>query len=388
MKSRWWLLAGLVALTVLLAGCDLFSRELYLSEDDFPDRDTGKLVMFLPPSGTAVKTIDPVDDMVIRRYVITLQHVSSGQTISETKTPTAGYTEYTKTGLAPGDWDVYVVAYDAISGGDAIGAIGGSVSGHATYGVIANDTVVRWVEIVPLTGMGHLTLGLTWNEGAIEPTVGVDAYLVPTTVADPDAHSADPAYKLPRPWSINEANWTAAYDSDDPATPAVVEGPDAGYYYLYLDVLSDGAVVASLNPESVRIAAGKLTDGDLSLVYGQGGLTLQIVANMEDPVPITWNPAPPASVGASATFSISAVAGRVAWDDPATVGADYEFVYHWYLDGSPLTWNDGDTDDASLVNYTGGSAGVHSLGVVLIERSLSDSSVRTISSEGFTYIKE
>jgi hypothetical protein len=349
MKKWIWIV---LALPVVLAGCDLFHRDFTRTADDFADSSTGSLVLLLDGNTIGTKTIAP-PNMTAARYDIELTH-DTASTISEENWASS---VYTKNGLAEGLWHIKITAEDA--DGIEIGAISGSVSATDSFTITAGEVLSKTVSLIPLVGNGGLSLTLDWPEGTVNSPVTMAAWLVPENAPGPSTDN-DITF------SVVEGNRTASY-----TVPSLA----AGYYTLYMQLSGDGEVVWGW-VESVRIVSGMTTGGSLHLVSGTGGLSLTIVVDLENPIVIDWIPTtPPTSITEGNNLSIEA--------DPAQDAVTgYSFSYQWYLEGAALA---GQTN-AVLTYGSALAVGDYALCVVVTEKqTLTPFAVRTISSNGFNF---
>ena len=119
MKKFLWIA---IALVLVLSGCELFNRNFYQSENDFPDPTKGAMVLLLSEDGLAAsKTIKP-PDLDVAQYDMVCTHDTIPGTHFEEENWQAA-SAYTKNGLAPGIWTLTLVAED--STGFEIGAVNG-----------------------------------------------------------------------------------------------------------------------------------------------------------------------------------------------------------------------------------------------------------------------
>lgn len=352
MKKWIWIV---LALPVILAGCDLFHRDFSRTADDFEDSNTGSLVLLLDGNTIGTKTIAP-PNMTAAQYDIELTHATAPTITLENWASSV----YTKNGLATGLWTVKITAEDA--SGNEIGAISGITSGTDTFTILAGQVVTKPVTVIPLVGNGGLSLTLNWPEGAVNLPATMAAWLVP--------ENAIGSYTdYPVTFNVNSGTRTASYVV--PLSP----GKSAGYYTLLMQLSGAGEIVWGW-AESVRIVSGMTTTGLLELVSGTGGLDLNIVVDMENPIVINWIPTtPPTSITQGSNLSITAQPAQVA-------AAGYAFSYQWYLEGSALA---GKTS-AALTYGAALAVGDYGLCVVVTEKqTVTPFAVRTISSNGFNF---
>ena len=353
--SKWiWIV---LAILVALSGCELFSRDFYLTETDFPDKNAGMLVMLLDGSSIATKTIAPAD-MVVAKYNLTFTHTTApANNFTEVDWPAAAV--YSKNGLAPGNWTVAAVAKD--STGFQIGAISGVVAQTAPFTITAGQiTGPVALNIIPIIGTGDLSLTLTWPVGAATTPVTMTTYLVP-------AGATGPVTDHPITFIINEASRNATCS---------LTAKNAGYYTLQTQLFGAGTLVWGW-VDSVRIVNGKNASGTLTLTSGTGGLTLQVTSDMQNPITINWNATPPASITVGQSITVT------AQPVPTTPTAGYAYNYQWYLDGVSL----GTGYQTAGITY-GSTLAPRDYGLCVVvteKQTASPFGIRTISSKGFNF---
>lgn len=355
--NKWiW---ALLLLAVTLAGCDLFSRDFYLQESDFPDKNLGALMLLLDGNSIANKTIAPAD-MTVARYDLTFTHTTAANNF--TVADWAAGSSYSKNGLAPGSWTVAVAAED--STGVRIGGIGGVLTNTTPFTITAGQiTGPVAVNVIPLIGTGNVTLTLTWPIGTVNSPVTIASFLAPAGSTTPE----EPANAIT--FVINEPSRSAS---------CILTGETASYHTLLLR-LSGAGTLAWGWVDSVRIVTGKDYTGAMALTSGTGGLTLNLTSDMQNPITINWStvlPAalPPAGITAGTNFTVAAV------PTPGTPATGYTYYYQWYQNGSSL----GSSFQAASITY--GSTllpGDYGLCVVVTEKQTAGSGIRTISSKGF-----
>lgn len=355
--NKWiW---ALLLLAVTLAGCDLFSRDFYLQESDFPDKNLGALVLLLDGNSIATKTIAP-GDMDVVYYDLTFTHTTAANNFTAADWRLAS--AYSKNGLAPGSWNVTVVAKDSAK--VPIGAYNGATTNTFPFSITAGViTTTLPVSVIPLTGNGTLTLNLSWPVGSVTSPPTIASFLAPAGAAIPD----DALYAIPQVnWTINESTRSASCS----VTKAT------GYWTLLLRLSGAGTPVWGW-ADSARIVSGKTSNGTLALTSGTGGLTLVITQDMQNPIQINWNSPPPASIAVNQNIAVT------AQPVPLTPTAGYAYNYQWYLNGSSL----GTSYQSASISYGSTLApGDYGLCVVVTEKqSPTGSGIRTISSNGFNF---
>lgn len=199
-------------------------------------------------------------------------------------------------GLAPGDWDIEVDAYN--EGHLLIGY------GSRTVTVYRGDTTPASIAVLPLAGTGTLDLSLLWETGDVSDPV-IAASLIP---------AAGGSVPL-------------GFSSADPGYAEATSILETGYYTLILQLL-DGDTVVMGTAETVRIAADQSTSGsfDFSDVNSVGGgIDMGIDVDMKEPIDIVLAGTVD-SMTAGGSFTATA----------SSPGETEAISYSWYLNGSSL----------------------------------------------------
>jgi hypothetical protein len=307
-----WIGIALLAV-VILAGCDLFNRDFYLAEADFPG-----LVLRVIGDELPAKTIVPNFDMNVANY----QLVFTGPTTADgfsTTINSAG--AFNRTGLKPGSWSVVVGAYNLDAPPTLIGAKNGVAGTAETFTITSGASTNVNINVIPLigTGKGDLRIFVSWPDNVGPGIETLTGNLTPNP---------------PGPGNISfqttlGTTVSALYN----ANPQL----NAGYYIMVLQLRDSGSVLLWGWMESVRILAGKTTDTGtsfaLTALTGAGGVSLVAAASMQNPVTITFTPATitpdlkfgpaPTGTGLSVSASMTPPSGS--------------YTYQWYLDGSPVS---------------------------------------------------
>jgi hypothetical protein len=354
MKKWIWLV---LALPVILSGCDLFNRDFSRAVDA-----TGSLVLVLDGSTIPTRTIAP-PNMTAFQYDIELTQGTT--TITQLDWTSAAFT---KNGLAPGVWTIRVTVED--STGADIGAILGSTAGTDTATVVVGTVVAKTVNVIPLTGTGGLSLTITWPVGVMTSPVTVGAWLVPEGAAGQYT-------TYPITFTVDQGNRTATYNV------ALSPGIATGYHTLLLQLAGSGGPTEAVGwAESVRIVSGVITTGTVSLQTGTGGLGLTVSVDMRNPITINWSTpsTPPTSITQGGNVTITASPAQAA-------ASGYAFSYQWYLEGAPLT-----TETSAGLTYgptytdPALAVGEYTMCVVVTEKqTAAPNAIRTVSSNGFTF---
>lgn len=351
MKKLIWI--G-VAFLVVLAGCNLVSRDFYF-------QDKGSLVLIVDDSELPTKTIAPLDPtkMDVAYYEIRGSSILASESF-ENLNYTSGV--YTENGLTPAtDWTLQVEAFN--SDNLAIGAIGG-VIGTLTpaFEIKVGEVYYANITVIPIDDDGTLQLDLTWPPGSVD-SPSVNATLTPYgAVVNPATDTI--AFTIPAP----PADYTASYTDIN---------RQSGYYLLMLQLLEDGTPVWGYM-EAVRVIYGQASIGDMTLQSAAaGGFYLESLAfNSQDPLEITFDTDPAQTepwdqLSQSGTYAVTAL------PVPADGGG---YTYEWYADGvsmgaaSPAS-SGGDSITLDGSDYTEGE---HNFAVLI-----TDSANGTLSSEGF-----
>ncbi len=344
MKKFIWI--GLI-LFVAFIGCNLVDRDFSLAEDDFPDAGKGALVLILDGGALPTKTIAPILSMDVTTYELIFEGpdvLATTPDFSGSFTTTIGSSGlYVQSGFELGpNWTVEVNARNATP--VVIGAIDGVPTTTEPFTITAGVSTPVTVDVLPIDGLGDLTLTLTWPDNAVASesitaslsTVDISAGFVIT----------------------QGANDSAVYDTvPNGGLPQL----DDGYYTLILQLYDDVALAWGWM-EAVRIVTGQTTIYPWDLQLTAGGL-LSLTTNMENPVDITFNPT---AISSDLVYGPTGDGlSVIAETDPADPGGASAYAYQWYLDGSAVS--DG-TADATFTLAAGDALltiGNHNLGVLV-----------------------
>jgi len=233
----------------------------------------------------------PGISMVPASYTITGSG-PGGSTFSQTIT---GSSSATVNNLAFGSWTVTATANNA--SGTPIG------SDTQTTVIHTNATTTLALSVVPFTGLGTLSLSLTWNPSDLD-IPQVTASLLPTQGS---TRALD--------FTVDAASGTATFSASDVAS---------GYYTLVLKLLDNGATVMGA-VDVVRIVKDASTTGSFAFMQVNkpgGGLAVNITPNLGDPLTVSIS-------GASATKPADQVMALGASIAETGVNA----TYVWYVNG-------------------------------------------------------
>ena len=206
-----------------------------------------------------------------------------------------GSSSATVNNLAFGSWTVTVTANNA--SGTPIG------SGTGTAVVHTNATTTLALPVLPLTGLGTVSLSLTWNPSDLD-IPQVQASLLPTTGSE---RTLD--------FTVDPASGTGTFSASDVLN---------GYYTLVLKLLDNGAPGDGRRGRGPR-REGRYHDGHLRLYPGQqagGSLAVNITPALGDPLTVSIS-------GASATKPANLAMALSA--SIAETGVNETYV--WYVNG-------------------------------------------------------
>jgi hypothetical protein len=299
---------------VILAGCDLFTRDFYLTEADFPG-----LMLKINGGSLPTQTIAPALSMDVSSYLLTFV----GPTTADNFTTTisnAGL--FSRTGLKPGSWTVAANAFNADTPTPTlIGAIGGVAGTTQAFTITAGSSANVNVSVVPLTGTGKgdLRIFVSWPDD-VGP--GVETLTGSLTPGPGDISSS---FVL-----TTGTTRTATYNTND--TPNVIPQLNSGYYLMALQLRDSGSVLLWGWIEAVRVLADKTTDTGtnfaLTTLTGAGGVSLVANANMQNPITITFTPA---------TITPDLKLNTTALSVSASMTPAGSYTYQWYLDGTAVS---------------------------------------------------
>jgi hypothetical protein len=289
---------------VILAGCDLFTRDFYLAEADFPG-----LVLRINSEELPAKTIVPNFDMNVATYQLAFTGPTTADNFSTTIS-NAGV--FNRTGLKPGSWSVVVGAYNADATPTLIGAKNGVAGTAETFTITAGASANVSVNVIPLigTGKGDLRIFVSWPDNVGPGTETLTGSLTPGP--------GNISFQTTPGTTV-----TALYN----ANPQL----NAGYYIMVLQLKDTGNVLLWGWMETVRILAGKTTDTgtkfELTTLTGAGGVSLVATGSMQNPVDIAFTPTPiPDLTKNTSALNVSASM------TPAGI-----YTYQWYLDGTAVS---------------------------------------------------
>ena len=187
----------------------------------------------------SARTLTPSIDMTVASYTI-LGTGPNGEAFQQ-----SGITgnSCTQNLLSPGSWTITVHALNSSS--TTIG------SGQATVTVVAEQTASLTINVLPVSGTGTLSLGVSWNASWLSnPTI--QASLTPTG-----------GEAITLSFTVGSGNGTY---SGQWAT---------GYYRLSLQLL-DGTTVAWSTIDTVRIVAGQTTSGSYTPSLSGTGVKFKV----------------------------------------------------------------------------------------------------------------
>jgi len=225
--------------------------------------------------------------------------------------------------LIPGSWLIEVTARN--TGGAAIGY------GSTTITVAAGEVTLASVTVRPLVGDGTLDVQVTWPAGVLTtPVLGADL-----------APSGSAFAPLPLNVGTNSASHLGTHAN--------------GYYALRLMLRDQGTLVWG-TVEAVRIIAGETSAALFALTndVNRGGLGLQIVTDLQNPITVTL--AGSASLARGSTMTVSATTSE-AVDS-----------YQWYLQGEPVG-----TNSSSIAIGSGLGLGHYWLSLVVMKGTIMSS---------------
>jgi len=297
---------------VILAGCDLFTRDFNLAEADFPG-----LMLSINGGNLPTQTIAPNFSMNVANYQLTFKGPTTADDFSTTIS-SAGL--FNRTGLKPGSWTVAVSAYNGDTTPSLIGAIGGVAGTTQGFTIAAGASVNVPVSVVPLAGDGELRIFVSWPDDVGPGEETLTGSITPTPPGPGNLVFAK---------TLVTGTRTATYNTVD--TPDVIPSLAPGYYLMVLQLRDTGNVLLWGWMESVRILSGKTTDTlnsfALTTLTGAGGVSLVATGNMQNPITITFTPATITDLKLGVN-GLSVTAGT----SPSGT-----YTYQWYLDGSAVS---------------------------------------------------
>jgi len=332
-----WIWIALLSV-VILAGCDLFTRDFYLAEADFPG-----LMLSINGGNLPTKTIAPTLSMNVSTYQLTF----TGPTTADNFTITVSNAGlFNRTGLKPGSWTVAASAFNADTPTPTlIGAIGGVAGTTQAFTVAAGSSTNVTVSVVPLTGTGKgdLRIFVSWPDDVGPGTETLTGSLTPGP--------GNISFQTTPGTTV-----TALYN----ANPQL----NAGYYLMALQLRDSGGVLLWGWIEAVRILADKTTDTGtnfaLTTLTGAGGVSLVATGNMQNPITITFTQ----STITDLKLGVNGLS--VA----ATMTPAGSYTYQWYLDGTAVS--DGNSDATFTLAQSSPliTLGRHNLSLVVTSGSI------------------
>jgi hypothetical protein len=279
---RYQWLAGLLLLPFFLGGCDLLVNHPV----------DGSLQLSIAGAGNSARSIGPEISVDVNHYVIRGESVA-GELFEQT-TPED---QVVIRGLTAGYWDVTVDAFNESDVHLYTGTVRILVEGGVSLPVM--------VSLAAVSGVGTLTIAVTWPEGEIlSPTV--DAVLVPT-IGDP----------LPLVFAIDGA--AASFSGDQ---------IDSGFHTLVLKVKEDDMIVAG-GVDLVQIVRGQVTSANLVFeqINAPGSLEIEVEVAPE--------------FAESLSVTIDGGEGVSDFGVPVTLlgaveGNPGNTVFTWYVNGSAV----------------------------------------------------
>jgi len=218
----------IIVLTVLFSSCKLPDTKVH---------EIGSLVIKVMDLSTA-RTIMPTDaDIAITSYVFSGSGPDSA-TIAETSQTSS---TYSNTSITAGDWTI------SVKGKNLAGAIVASATSSIT--VPAGGTANATIQLVPETGNGTLSLGVTWPA-----TVSVDSAIATLT---PDGGTSEEIV-------LTIAGSQASFTGTRPA----------GSYSLVISLKKNSQLLTPPRMESVLLYASIVSSGTLAYAvedFADGG---------------------------------------------------------------------------------------------------------------------
>jgi hypothetical protein len=274
------------------------------------------------------KTIEPDLDMDVAVYDI----FGSGPNGESFEQIGVTSTLVWQKSLKPGGWTITVNAKN--TEGKIIGT--GSVYVEIIAGKVTNAEII----VSPLIGEGILDVTVSWPSGVIENPVIMGSIT-------PAGGSSEAA-----PFVYGSDGLSATY------TQTLATG-----YYMMSIQLYDNNVMLWGTIEAVRIISGELSEKTFTLVkdVNSGGLELEIITEMENPIEITFSGALEfLPLGSNMTVFAST-------SEPVD-------SYQWYLRGMPVS---GETGNTITIGETL-ELGTYWLDLVVVKGSI-------LSSEGIVF---
>jgi hypothetical protein len=317
MRKAVLIFAGVI---FLFYGCTLQSQQ--------PGPEGTLNLIFSEAGLFTAKTIEPALDMDVASYDI---YGSGPYGLTFEQLGVTDTTVWQKS-LIPGVWTVTVNAKNI--DGVIIGT--GSVEVEIIAGKVTNTEIT----VTPLEGDGILDVSVIWPEGVITSPV-IAGTLTP---AGGSAETAAFVY------------------GTDGVSAGYTQTLASGYYMLSIQ-LYDGEKMLWGTIEAVRIISGELSEKTYTLVkdVNSGGLELEIITEMENPIEITFS-------GALELLpSGSNMTVFASTSEPVD-------SYQWYLKGTPIN---GETSDTITIGETL-EPGTYWLDLVVVKGSI-------LSSQGVVF---
>jgi len=385
------LILGFLAF-ILFLGCGFATRDFYLGEDDFPDEFTGTLLLRL--NGSAL----PNPKLVVPS---TVSMLVSTYNLSFVYTEGSGYdfpaqvtypdNDYLRSGLKTGAWTVSITAVD--STGQSIGAIDGDEANTFGFTIdpglvtVIGDEVGEEILILPIVGVGDLSLIAVWPSGAVEGTATLDAYLVQAdqiaaynaaVAAAGDLSSYLLLDDSSNGFTIGSGIATyGVYDSENPFDNMDDATEETGYYQLFITLRDDGTKVLGIT-DTVRIIDGHESHGTIDLTVEAGGIDIGWDVDLKNPVEIAFTTVP-----ADATLPPLLASGAsidvIAGITPPTPASD-TYSYSWYVDGVATSET---TNTFTITNNGTYTEGNHHLTVLVT--GTTNSNIDSLSSANFPF---
>lgn len=331
-KKRISIVVALLGMTVLLSTCGLI-----------PLPEFGTVVLsFGAQDLLSAKTIEPQLDMDPATYDV----YGTGPGGASFEVLGLESTEIAQASLIPGEWTIYVEAFNADTPPTLIG------SGTATVTVLAGEVLTVTVVVQPIVGTGQLEVIVQWPAGVLlNPQV--------TGTLTPMGGTGGAIV-----FGLAPDELSASY-----ASPAIgdVDALANGYYMVSVALSTDrpdgsGTDVVWGTVESVRIITGEVSQKTYELVedVNRGGVEVIIEPELDNPIEITIEGVQtPLQTGVDMTVSAS----------PS--GQD---AYAWYLDGVLMVDGLGDPLTGSTITFGSDvGLGYHWLSVVVTSGSVTSS---------------
>jgi hypothetical protein len=283
----------LIVAFVLLSACEWTS----------PDSDVGSVIIQLDVSDRALpQSFLPDIDTAVQTYVIYGSNQLNGQVVSQTFDIADIVANTAEIGsLTPGSWMFTIEAYST-----DVTMVTPLFQGLLSdVYVVADQTVVKAVTLLPLTGDGSLVIEFVFPT-ILTPSVVAD--LTPLDVSTPD-----------RP-ILSDDGTAGIFDYTVPGIARYTGQLESGYYELET-ILQDGAATLWHNFDALRIVYGYETTATIDV--GTGTIDIVIDIDREDPIVVALS-SDVSTPNTLDTISFTA----------APVGGTAPYTYSWYVNGA------------------------------------------------------